>query len=282
MIGVSSPTICISVIMLIGAVKALIMALAVALGVGFYTLLERKVLSYIQTRKGPNKVGLAGVPQPLSDAAKLFIKENIQINASNKLIFVLSPVIAVAIMLSLWSVYPSGYGQRKFPLGVLFFLCVSRLNVYTVLLSGWASNSKYALLGAIRAVAQTISYEVSMALILLALLLSRQSFNLKDIAYAQARVPFSVILVPVAAMWFTTCLAETNRSPFDLAEGESELVSGFNIEYGGGEFAFLFIAEYGRILFIRALTAVLLFSGFMEGVGLYLLTVTLLVAYIFL
>lgn len=169
-----------------------------------------------------------------------------------------------------------------FKLGVLFFLCVSRLNVYSVLLSGWSSNSKYALLGAVRAVAQTISYEVRMALVLIMVIVSAFSFDFSVIALSQYFIWFLFLLCPVFFIWFIRSLAETNRAPFDLAEGESELVSGFNIEYGGMEFAFLFIAEYGRILFIRLVTSVLFFGGFIWSFGFLLLTEFLFVCYLFL
>lgn len=166
-------------------VKGLILCLCVALRVGFYTLVERKVLSYIQTRKGPNKVGYAGLPQPLSDALKLFMKESSEVVWSNKIIYLIRPFFSLLIMFVLWFLYISRYGLGYFKLGLLFFLCVSRLNVYTILLSGWSSNSKYALLGGVRAIAQTISYEVSMGLLLIVILLLGCRFNLRVLSSVQ-------------------------------------------------------------------------------------------------
>lgn len=234
--------------------------ICVALGVGFFTLMERKILSYLQVRKGPNKPGMVGLPLPLSDAGKLFSKENIKIRTSNKPIFVIGPVFAVGIMIILWILYIRFFGFRvKF--GILLFFAISSLNVYRVFISGWASNSKYALLGSIRAVAQTISYEVRLALTIIVIMFLCLRFNVKDVYEAQQHIYFMFVVPLTFIIWIVRCLAETNRAPFDLAEGESELVSGFNIEYGGGEFAFLFIAEYGRILLIRMLTMVLFIGG---------------------
>lgn len=261
--------------------KVLLILVILALRVGFYTLIERKVLSYIQIRKGPNKVGLIGIPQPLADAAKLFTKESIFISFSNKPIFVGAPIIAILIIFTLWNVYNSSFGISIFKLSILFFLAISSINVYAIMFSGWASNSKYSLLGAIRAIAQTISYEVRIALVIIRILILAITFNLREFRTPQY-IWFILIIWPLITIWIIRCLAETNRAPFDLAEGESELVSGFNIEYGGGEFAFLFIAEYGSILLISLITVCLFIARIANNLGLINITKIIFVAYIFL
>merc|ERR1711860_466576 len=208
---------------------------------------ERKVLGYIQLRKGPNKVGIAGLPQPLADAVKLFVKEQNKPSLMNKWPFLFAPVFSLILALGLWVLYPSSSFYFFFSYGILFFIAISSLTVYGTLVAGWSSNSKYALLGALRAVAQTISYEVRMVLILL------------------GRIFF--LSFPTALVWVVTTLAETNRSPFDFAEGESELVSGFNIEYGGGGFALIFMAGYGRILVMSILTGIFFFGASNFGIS---------------
>nr|AAL04463.1 NADH dehydrogenase subunit 1 [Dendropoma nebulosum] len=235
--------------------------ICVLLSVAFFTLLERKGLSYMQVRKGPNKVGVMGLPQPLADGIKLLIKEVVSPVVSNYSVFVFAPILSLSLALALWQLYPSLYSSTYFKWGFLFFMCISSLNVYGTLMAGWASNSKYALLGSLRAVAQTISYEVSMALIFLLPLLMGETFNLFEVLEAQGKLVFSLLLLPVSLMWFVTCLAETNRAPFDFAEGESELVSGFNIEYGSVGFVLIFLSEYANILFMGMLSSVLFLGG---------------------
>nr|YP_003434160.1 NADH dehydrogenase subunit 1 [Tricula hortensis]ABZ05802.1 NADH dehydrogenase subunit 1 [Tricula hortensis] len=235
--------------------------ICILLAVAFFTLLERKGLSYMQIRKGPNKVGIAGLPQPLADAAKLLTKEIAKPTMANYSPYYLAPVFSFILALLLWQLYPSLYATGYFKWGILFFLCVSSLNVYGTLLAGWASNSKYALLGSLRAIAQTISYEVSMALILLFPLFLLTSFNFMELNESQKTVWLAFLMLPVFFMWFVTCIAETNRAPFDFAEGESELVSGFNVEYGSAGFALIFLAEYANILVMSLFSAILFFGG---------------------
>nr|YP_635814.1 NADH dehydrogenase subunit 1 [Lophiotoma cerithiformis]ABB72491.1 NADH dehydrogenase subunit 1 [Lophiotoma cerithiformis] len=242
-------------------VSSLFTYICILLAVAFFTLLERKGLSYIQIRKGPNKVGLMGLPQPIADAAKLLTKEITKPTMANYSPYFLAPVFSFILALLLWQLYPSLYSVSYFKWGILFFLCVSGMNVYGTLLAGWASNSKYALLGSLRAIAQTISYEVSMALVLLFPLFMVGSFNFMEIKESQEFIWFSFLMIPVSLMWFVTCVAETNRAPFDFAEGESELVSGFNIEYGAAGFALIFLAEYANILVMSLFSALLFFGG---------------------
>nr|YP_009255701.1 NADH dehydrogenase subunit 1 [Tylomelania sarasinorum]AND97135.1 NADH dehydrogenase subunit 1 [Tylomelania sarasinorum] len=235
--------------------------ICVILAIAFFTLLERKGLSYIQIRKGPNKVGFMGLPQPLADAAKLLIKEVAKPTMANYSPYFIAPIFSFILALLLWQLYPSIYATGYFKWGLLFFLCVSSLNVYGTLLAGWASNSKYALLGSLRAIAQTISYEISMALILLFPLFLSGKFSFTEIVEDQEIIWLAPLMLPIALLWFVTCIAETNRAPFDFAEGESELVSGFNIEYGSVGFALIFLAEYSNILVMSLFSSVLFFGG---------------------
>nr|AIW06315.1 NADH dehydrogenase subunit 1 [Delias pasithoe parthenope] len=248
----------------------LVMMIGVMIGVAFLTLLERKILGYIQIRKGPNKMGVLGILQPFSDGIKLFSKEQIYLNYSNYIYYYYSPIFGFFLSLIIWSLIPYYFNLIMFNLGILFFFCSLSVGVYILLMAGWSSNSNYSMLGGLRAVAQTISYEVSLALILGSSLILIMDFNLMKLSLYQQNIWFIFLLMPLSMCMFSSMLAETNRTPFDFAEGESELVSGFNVEYSSGGFALIFLAEYSSILFMSMMFILLYLGGYMLSLVFYL------------
>lgn len=251
----------------------------VVLMIPFLTLLERKVLRYIQLRKGPKKVGVLGILQPIRDGVKLVLKESGTIVTANKFIFWLSPLLKFLLMLILFLLFSPIFPVYSVKLGLLGYLCISSLLVYTVLFAGWRRNSKYSFLGSLRGAAQIISYEIVILTLIFFPLLTKWTYN--RIEVSRNKFSFSFILyLAIFPIWIIRIIAETNRSPFDFAEGERELVSGFKTEYRGFIFALLFLGEYGNIIFVSFLTRYFFFpSGFISKILFPILVVILILIF---
>jgi NADH-quinone oxidoreductase subunit H len=258
-------------------VKIVAIILPLLLSVAYLTLAERKIIALMQLRKGPNVVGPFGLLQPLADGLKLMFKELIFPKKSDKLVFLLAPMITLILSLVGWAVIPFGQDMvlANINVGVLYILAISSLGVYGIIMAGWASNSKYAFLGAIRSSAQMISYEVSIGLVLISVLLCSGSLNLTDIVNSQSHMPWFIklLLLPMMVIFFISCLAETNRLPFDLPEAEAELVAGYNVEYSSMMFAMFFLGEYANMILTSAVTVILFMGGWLPPFGIEALTI---------
>lgn len=246
-------------------IKILIIVLPMLIAIAYLTLIERKVISAIQRRKGPNIVGFFGLLQPFADALKLMIKETILPSIANRVIFLIAPIITLGLSLMSWVVLPLDIGivLSDINLGIIYIFAVSSLGVYGIIISGWSSNSRYAFLGALRSSAQMVSYEVSIGLIIMSILLNVGSINLTKIVYYQQYIWFVIPLFFIFGLFFISALAETNRPPFDLPEAEAELVAGYFVEYSSMSFALFFIGEYGALLVMSTLIALLFFGGWL-------------------
>jgi len=248
-------------------IKILIIVLPVLIAVAYFTLAERKIMGSIQRRKGPNVIGFLGLLQPLADGLKLLVKETIIPSNSNLFLFILAPILAFSLSLLNWAVIPFSEScvLSDLNVGILYLLSISSLNVYSIILAGWSSNSKYSFLGAVRSTSQMISYEVSIGFILLNVVLCSNSFNLTNIVLSQNKCWFFLPLLPMFLIFCVSMLAETNRHPFDLPEAEAELVSGYNVEYSAMTFALFFLGEYGNMLFMSTLLSILFFGGWLPS-----------------
>jgi NADH-quinone oxidoreductase subunit H len=255
-------------ILILTVVKALALLVPLLIGVAYLTYAERKVLAAMQLRKGPNVVGPFGLFQPFADAIKMLMKETIVPTGANRLLFLFAPMLTFMLAMLAWAVIPvnDGWAIADINVGILYLFAISSLGVYGVIIAGWASNSKYAFLGALRSAAQMVSYEVSMGFVIVSVLLCVGSLNLTEIVRAQQNVWFVIPLFPMFVIFFISALAETNRAPFDLPEGESELVAGFFVEYSSMSFALFFLGEYANMILMSALTTILFLGGWLPPI----------------
>ena len=249
--------------------EALALLVPLLIAVAYLTYAERKVLAAMQLRKGPNVVGWFGLMQPFADALKMVMKETIIPAGANRLLFLMAPMLTFGLAMIAWAVIPvnEGWAIADINVGILYLFAISSLGVYGIIIAGWASNSKYAFLGAMRSAAQMVSYEVSMGFVMVSVLLCVGSLNLTDIVLAQQKVWFCLPLFPMFIVFFISTLAETNRSPFDLPEGESEIVAGFFVEYSAMAFALFFLGEYANMILMSALTTILFLGGWLAPFG---------------
>ena len=256
-------------ILVLTVAKALALLVPLLIGVAYLTYAERKVLGAMQLRKGPNVVGPFGLFQPFADAIKMMFKETVIPSGASPLLFLMAPMLTFALAMLAWAVIPvnDGWAIADINVGVLYLFAISSLGVYGIIIAGWASNSKYAFLGALRSAAQMVSYEVSMGFIMVTVLICAGSLNLNAIVNAQKTVWYCIPLFPMFIMFFISTLAETNRSPFDIPEGESEIVAGFFVEYSSMSFALFFLGEYANMILMASMTTILFLGGWLPPFG---------------
>jgi NADH-quinone oxidoreductase subunit H len=248
--------------------QIIIIIIPLILCVAYLTLAERKVIAAMQLRKGPNVVGPFGLLQPIADALKLLFKETVLPTRANKVVFIAAPMVTFSLSMVAWAVIPfdDGWVVSDINVGILYLFAISSLGVYGIIMAGWASNSKYAFLGALRSAAQMVSYEISIGFVIISVLLCVGSLNLSDIVRAQEKVWFALPLLPMFIIFFISALAETNRAPFDLPEAEAELVAGYNVEYSAMAFALFFLGEYANMILMSGMTSVLFLGGWLPPV----------------